>query len=109
MDSHQQPARAISTAVRGLAAVALDWLYPPRCLACDDDIAETGALCSACWAETRFIDAPLCRRCGGPLAFEVEETSDLFEAAPSCPACRNRPMRWREARAAVVYGGAARR
>ena len=94
-------------ALRALAGAGLDWLYPRRCLACEEETASLEALCGACWRETRFIDAPHCRRCGAPLAFEAPEPSGGPAAA--CPACRDRPALWREARAATLYGGGARR
>ncbi len=52
---------------------ALDVVFPPTCLACRASVAETGALCGACWREMRFIDRPFCDRLGTPFEHEMGE------------------------------------
>lgn len=99
---------AAEAALGRLVGAGLDWLYPRRCLACEEETESLEALCAACWRDTRFIAEPLCRRCGAPLAFEAPETRVAARPSP-CPACRDRPALWGEARAAALYGGGARR
>lgn len=93
----------------GLWRAGLDWLYPRRCLACEAETASAGALCPDCWRETVLIEEPLCRRCGAPRAFATPESAATRALSQGCAACQDRPALWREARAAAVYGGTARR
>ena len=51
---------------RGAARRALDFLYPPVCLACSAAVGEPGALCAACWRRMRFVARPICERLGTP-------------------------------------------
>lgn len=80
---------------------ALDLLLPPRCMLCSDVVTETDRLCAACWPKLDFIAAPLCPCCGTPFATPVPE-------GLLCAACLANPPGYRRARAALVYGGAAR-
>jgi ComF family protein len=80
----------------------LDSVLPPLCLACNEIVAEPGALCAACWPGFTFIAAPHCARCGAPFA------EDLGPDA-QCGACLKRPPRFRKARAALVYDDKSRR
>ena len=54
-----------------LAATALNLLFPPVCLACRAAVAAHGALCPACWGQTRFIERPYCERLGTPFAQDL--------------------------------------
>jgi ComF family protein len=84
--------------------LALDFLVPPRCAACDEAVAVQGELCPDCFARTSFISAPMCARCGVPFA-SAEQGGD--EAL--CPGCREHPPLFRQARAAVRYDVQGRR
>lgn len=75
---------------------ALDLLLPTRCVACGE---PSELLCASCLAGLRRIVAPLCARCGAPTAWPVAR----------CVECAGRRLAFAEARAAVVYDGAARR
>jgi ComF family protein len=45
----------------------LDWLYPPRCRFCREATPRAeDCFCSACLAEIRVIDCPVCTVCGRP-------------------------------------------
>ena len=46
-------------------------LYPPQCISCGDIVAETGALCGACWQETPFLGGSVCDCCGAPMVGAV--------------------------------------
>ena len=52
---------------------ALDFLFPPTCLACRAAVAEADALCGACWRGMRFIERPFCDRLGTPFEYEMGE------------------------------------
>lgn len=56
--------------VRSAAGFALNMLLPPRCLSCGDTVAQTGALCAACWPDLQYITRPLCEGCGFPFAYD---------------------------------------
>ena len=64
--------RAAALAARA-AAVALDTLYPPICLACRAATAAHGALCPRCWSAMRFIERPFCERLGTPFEQDLGE------------------------------------
>ena len=64
--------RAAALAAR-VAAVALDTLYPPTCLACRAATAAHGALCPRCWSAMRFIERPFCERLGTPFEQDLGE------------------------------------
>ncbi len=82
---------------------ALDFVYPPTCLACRAATAEAGALCPSCWAKMRFIERPYCERLGTPFA------QDLGEGLLSPQAIADPPV-FRRARAVARFeDGPARR
>ncbi len=80
----------------------VDLVLPPRCPGCRCIVAADGSFCAACWQDLAFITAPLCARCGVP--FEHDRG-----AGAECGACLAEPPRYTAARAALVYGGPARR
>jgi ComF family protein len=82
---------------RGLLRV----LMPPLCVACRVPVAETGALCTSCWARLNFIEAPLCDRLGIPFPY------DQGEGAISAAALAEPPL-WERARAAVAFDDLSR-
>lgn len=75
----------------GVAGRLLDVLAPPSCAAC---ALPGDALCARCRAALVRLAAPLCERCGHPVAIEVA----------ACPAC---PPALDHARQAVAYEGPA--
>jgi len=72
-----------------------DLVLPVRCVVCG---AGEALLCDGCRATVLPIRAPLCARCGAPTAWPVER----------CGECSGRRLAFAQARAAVVYTGAAR-
>ncbi len=80
----------------------LDFLLPPRCLACGRVIARQGNLCGPCWHDLSFLVPPMCRRCGFPLP-------DAASEDPLCAACTADPPPFERLTAALRYEGAARR
>lgn len=79
----------------GVGAV-VDFVLPPRCLACGTQTGTTGGLCTDCWRQTDFIAAPQCDGCGYP--FELD-----FGSGALCGACLSNPPHYDRARAAVAY------
>ncbi|SRR5579883_60921 len=90
-------------AVAALGRAALDFVYPPTCLACRAAVAESGALCPRCWREIRFIERPFCERLGTP--FE----QDLDPGLISPQAMADPPAYGRARAAARFEDGPARR
>ena len=97
-------AAAAGRAAAAAARRAVDLIWPPRCLACGGWVGEAG-LCGACWGETRFVRHG-CSACGAPQAAPPGEG---LEAEEACDDCLRAPPPWGRGRAALVYGGAARR
>jgi ComF family protein len=56
---------------QSFARAAVDFLVPPRCLACQTRVEFNDTLCGRCWRDVRFIHAPLCDRIGIPLPFDT--------------------------------------
>lgn len=89
---------------------ALRLLYPPQCLACEASVAEEGGLCPECWRETPFIAGLVCDACGVPLPGEGAPEGTGAEPVPvHCDECLQLARPWQRGRAAMLYGGAARR
>jgi ComF family protein len=92
---------SLAPALRKSASWLLDAILPPRCLKCGELVADSGALCGACWPELRFLGPPCCACCGLPFEFEMGEGS-------LCGACTaDRPL-YNRARAALAYDDASR-
>jgi ComF family protein len=79
----------------------VDFLTPPRCLACHQALTEASCLCAICWARLQQIDEPVCEVMGTPFAY------DQGEGAVSAAGLANPPP-WNRARAAVAYDDASR-
>ena len=105
--------RAVSGAVK--AALAL--IYPPQCLCCGAAVAATGEvqLCPACWPGVEFLSRSVCDCCGVPLPDDGMSDDGLSEDGLRgarglvCDDCLTNPRIWSRGRAAMVYGGGARR
>jgi ComF family protein len=95
-------ARVAGDFIRHAARRALDLILPPTCPITGERVAEPGLLSARGWAEIKFIDDPVCARCGVPFAHEYGEG---FE----CAACIAEPPSFARARAAVVYDDASRK
>jgi ComF family protein len=61
----------ILASLQSLARAAADIVFPPACLCCRQSTETEGALCSACWAQVRFIERPYCNRLGTPFAADL--------------------------------------
>jgi len=100
------PGRAAAHALgAGLARAGREILhlaYPPRCLACPQPVAEDGALCPACWRDTRFIDGLACEACGTALPGRAGD------GPVRCDDCLSVARPWGRGRAVLMYGGTGR-
>ncbi len=86
-----------------LLARALRFVYPPRCIACGEEVETEKALCGPCWSEAWFISAPCCDGCAAPLP-GADDGERLL-----CDDCTTEPRPWSAGRAVVVYSGTGRR
>ncbi|MEJ1969825.1 MAG: ComF family protein [Rhizomicrobium sp.] len=75
---------------------ALDFVFPPLCIACRAHVAGPGALCAACWQAIQFLDGPMCDCCGLP--FEFDPGGETL-----CAGCHARPPAYDKARAVMRY------
>ena len=57
--------------LHSIGQALLDLAYPPSCLACRRGLSATGALCSPCWSQVRFIERPFCERLGTPFSHDL--------------------------------------
>jgi ComF family protein len=77
-------------------------LFPPLCAGCRRIVVEPGTLCGECWPEICFLERPWCEVMGTPFSH------DMGEGFLSAAAIADPPP-FERARAAVSYGGVARR
>lgn len=85
---------ALERGVKRAGRAALDLLFPPLCIACRAPVAEPGSFCATCWQDIRFLDGPMCTRCGVPFEFELDG---------ECAACLAQPPAYDKARAVMRY------
>jgi ComF family protein len=85
-----------------LFRMTVDFLVPPKCLACRTTVTQGACLCVTCWQKLTFIDEPVCAVMGLPFAF------DQGEGAVSAAALAA-PPDWDRARAAVAFDDPSRR
>lgn len=82
--------------------IGLRALFPPRCIACGEEVGSEFGLCGSCWAETEFASGTVCDACGTPLPGEVGEDSIL------CDDCLSHPRPWVQGRTVMHYSGTGR-
>ncbi|MEM1066307.1 MAG: double zinc ribbon domain-containing protein [Pseudomonadota bacterium] len=82
---------------------AIEALFPTQCLTCPTIVAETGALCPSCWADTPFLGGLLCAQCAVPLLGEAAGGDAL------CDTCLAAPRPWAQGRAVFEYAGNGRK
>lgn len=86
-----------------MLARALRFVYPPRCIACGEEVETEKSLCGPCWSDAHFISQPCCDVCAMPLPGTADGERLL------CDDCMSVPKPWAAGRAVVVYGGTGRR
>jgi len=80
----------------------LDFVLPPRCIVCAEEVGSAHALCAACWRRLTFLGAPCCACCGLPFAYEMG-------SAALCGACFREHPSYDRARSALRYDEGSRR
>lgn len=88
--------------IRASTRDALQSVFPPRCIACGEDVGSEFGLCGPCWREMNLITGAVCACCGAPLPGEAEATA-------RCDDCLRAPRPWSRGRAAMLYSGTGRR
>lgn len=83
--------------------LGLNAVLPPRCVMTGEIVERQGALSPKAWADIDFIRNPMCRKCGVPFSFEVEE-GDQTHCAP----CLDYSPPFETARAALKYNDHSR-
>jgi ComF family protein len=78
----------------------LNFILPPRCANCSQQIAHSHSLCSECWRKIDFLSEPYCQKCGYP--FEIDLEGFL------CPSCLYMPPSYNHLRAACRYNEASK-
>jgi ComF family protein len=87
-------AKVLTSPVRNLGKLLLDFALPARCAGCAEVIDEVGAFCPACWAGMEWLGNAGCQRCGLPLA---------GTEADHCARCLADPPKIDRMRAVVAY------
>ena len=77
---------------------ALDIILPPRCLCCNNDVLEQGAICAGCYGNLKAIGTHKCHRCGLPFEFEHDPKA-------ICASCAQNKPKFDMARAFCAYQG----
>jgi ComF family protein len=87
----------LTDSVKGWLNAGLGLLYPEVCQLCQAARATPaeGYVCGDCRAKARFIQAPLCERCGRPYEGDI---TTRFE----CANCQEMEWHFQSARSAVV-------
>lgn len=79
-----------------MLTAALNFLFPPQCLCCQEEVGVHGALCTTCWGRLSFLGEPACETCGYPFEFEI-----LTHA--QCGGCIKQSPPYAQARAVMRY------
>jgi len=81
----------------------LDFLFPPSCPLCGDNVGADGTLCAACWGKINWIGNPKCWVCGYPFPADMD-----LGPRPLCPVCAAGKSELDWLRSACVYDAASR-
>lgn len=60
------------TFLRSIQSV-LDFMLPPRCLSCGQEVSSLHTLCDLCWPKLNFISSPQCICCGWPFVYAPDD------------------------------------
>ncbi|WP_133365252.1 ComF family protein [Qipengyuania sediminis] len=83
--------------------LVLDFVFPPRCLACGAAVGKQGGLCGECWAGLAIPGEPCCAACQRPLTGPAEGGEAL------CAPCLAVPPRHAGIHAATLYTPVSRK
>ena len=86
--------------IKNLSSTILEFFLPRLCLFCEAAVGEEApvAVCPECEAQIRWVESPLCTRCG--MVFEDRDGADRV-----CGSCQVDPPPFARARAAALYDG----
>lgn len=90
-----------SEKIRGSALKIIDAVLPPRCVVSGDIVDRQGMISPDSWRALSFISEPLCKSCGVPFDYVLEEGAH-------CTQCLDYPPKYNSARAALKYDDASR-
>ncbi len=85
---------------RRAGRVMLNAVVPLSCPVSGEPVSSAAGLSAAAWEKIRFIDDPVCARCGAPFAVD-------FGPGAECAGCVADPPAFDRARAGVVYDEAS--
>lgn len=83
----------------------LNFLLPPRCMSCEEEVAVNHMLCAGCWSAVTFITDPKCTRCGFPFELDYEGAAPDCEEDTLCGSCVKEPPQYDQAQSVFAYGG----
>jgi ComF family protein len=88
--------------VAGAFHQLINFLYPPRCAACDAPLDEsvTYRVCAECLSRAEPVPGPHCEVCGGPI-------ESVMNAETRCARCLANPPSYRRAVAFARYRSSA--
>ncbi len=93
--------RSIRQLTNDAARAIADFILPPKCQLCQDDVERQGGLCACCWGKLEFLERPRCPRTGMP--FPYDPGSEVESAAALVS-----PPTWNRAVAAVAFDDVSR-
>jgi len=76
-------------------------VLPPLCVVTGEIVERQGMISSEAWRYLDFVEAPMCKTCGIPFGYEIEEGAE-------CGTCLKYPPAYDSARAALVYNDGSR-
>ncbi|UTW55738.1 ComF family protein [Kordiimonas sp. SCSIO 12610] len=71
--------------MRSYAQNIIDFVLPPRCPLCSVRVHVDGNFCGRCWSDLSLIIDPLCKSCGMPFDYEIEDNLICGECIKSTP------------------------
>lgn len=79
----------------------IEWIFPVRCPICNQIVVPKGVIFHLeCMLKLEFLEEPLCKKCGVPIASEEEEY---------CAECIRTDRGWDYGKSVFYYHGAAER
>ena len=97
----EKPKRFQRGFVLALLRGFVDFVTPPKCLSCRDDVQSGASLCTACWQKLTYLEDPQCDVLGLPFAYDQGVGSLSAQALAD-------PPPWDRGRAAVLFDDAAK-
>ena len=90
--------------LRQMLGDAIDLIYPPRCIACENATETPQGLCGRCWRDTHFFTGSVCDICGVAVPTAADHPGRVI-----CDSCTHAPPAWDKGRTAIAYEDVGRR